>query len=323
MRRGDSSYIWCASRSRRVRFASMPTRKTHTLPFSAGHVHRTTLPFAAALASLALHALLLAPLLSGNAQHRARTPEAPGGSVPSSDDSALTVVFFDDVKSKPKAPPHLSDAAVLATVAPITLRDLPALPPDSALPDAASAARHVKGPQAQGDAAAFALLYGRYLGQITARIERAWMRPRSSPGADTFTCRVQVVQDERGQVLDVAVGRCNENARWRASLVEAVRGASPLPAPPDRRVFRRTVALAFASAAFVPGGSTQRFEPETLTAMTAPAMSAPDGTGPTPNAPDYLQQLRALREGRPGNVDLRIGPLIGNAACRLAGYALS
>ena len=286
----------------------MPTRKTERLPFSTGGVHRTALPFAAALASLALHALLLTPLLSGDAQHRARVPEPPGGTLPSSDESALTVVFFDDVKSKPKAPPRLSDAPVLATVAPITLRDLPALPPDSALPDAASPARPVGSPQAQGDAAVYALLYGRYLGQITARIERAWMRPRSSPGADTFACRVQVVQDARGQVLDVTIGRCNESARWRASLIGAVRSASPLPAPPDRRVFRRTLALAFASAAFVPGGSTQGFEPETLTAMTGPAMSAPDGRGPTPAAPDYLEQLRALREGRPGSVDLRIGP---------------
>ncbi len=110
-------------------------------------------------------------------------------------------------------------------------------------------------------------------------------------------------------MLDVTIGGCSQDSRWRASLVEAVRSASPLPAPPDHRVFRRSVALAFASAAFVPGGSTQGFEPETLTAMTVPGtLSAPDGGGPASAAPDYLDQLRALREGRPGNVDLRIGP---------------
>ncbi|MGB6604610.1 MAG: TonB C-terminal domain-containing protein, partial [Steroidobacteraceae bacterium] len=170
-------------------------------------------------------------------------------------------------------------------------------------------AEPARSPQAQGDAAAFALLYGRYLGQITARIERAWMRPRSSLGGTTFGCRVQVLQDERGQVLDVKIGRCGQDARWRASIVEAVRSASPLPAPPDDRVFRRTLPLSFASAAFVPGGSSQGFEPETLTAMSVSGpRTAPDGSSPASAAPDYLDQLRALREGRPGNVDLRIGP---------------
>jgi hypothetical protein len=120
---------------------------------------------------------------------------------------------------------------------------------------------------------------------------------------------VRVLQDERGEVLNVTVGRCGQDTSWRASLVEAVRSASPLPAPPDRRVFRRSVALAFTSPAFAPGRSTQGFEPEALTAMSVPAgMSTPVGSPPTPAAPDYLDQLRALREGRPGNVDLRIGP---------------
>jgi hypothetical protein len=99
----------------------------------------------------------------------------------------------------------------------------------------------------------------------------------------------------------VTVGRCNGDARWRASLVEAVRSASPLPAPSDPRVYRRSLALAFPSTAFMPGGSTQGFEPEALTAMRAPA-----GGPPAVAAPDYLDQLRALREGRARSLDLRI-----------------
>lgn len=286
----------------------MRTGKEGSFPTPAGRARRVALPVAGALGSLALHALLVAPLLLGAAQHRTRTAEAPGSSTASSGDSALTVVFFDDADSKRKTPPRLSDAVVLNPVGPVALRDVPALPPDLALPDTASPREHASSAQAQGDAAAFSLLYGRYLGQISARIERAWMRPRSSPGADTFGCRVQVLQDERGQVLDVTVGRCNDDARWRASLVAAVRTASPLPAPPDARVFRRTLALSFASPAFVPGGSTQGFEPETLTAMTVPStMSARAGSSLASSVPDYLEQLRALREGRPGNVDLRIG----------------
>jgi hypothetical protein len=271
-------------------------------PTPAGRARRPVIPVAGAVASLALHALLLTPLLLGAAQHRTRAPEEPGGSAQTSDDSALAVVFLEDGHSKPRAPPRLSDTLVHTPVRSITLRDLPLPSPDPAIPDTASPGERASAPQTQGDAAAFALLYGRYLGQITARIERAWMRPRSSPGADTFVCRLQVLQDERGQVLGVTVGRCGGDARWRASLVEAVRSASPLPAPPDPHVFRQSLALAFASAAFLPGGNTQGFEPEALTAMRAPAEN-PAAAGATA---DYLDQLRALREGRARSVDLRI-----------------
>jgi TonB C terminal len=267
----------------------------------AGRTRRVALPVVGALGSVALHALLLTPLLLGAAQHRTRALEAPGASASSSNDSALTVVFLDDGDSKPRTPPRLSDTPVLTPVRSITLRNLPAPSPDPVIPDTATPGERGSAPLTQGDTAAFALLYGRYLGQITARIDRAWMRPRSSPGADTFACRLRVLQDERGQVLGVTLGRCNADARWQASLLEAVRSASPLPAPPDPRVYRRSLALAFASAAFVPGGSTQGFEPEALTAMTAPA-----GSPPAVAAPDYLDQLRALREGGVRSVDLRI-----------------
>jgi hypothetical protein len=278
-----------------------------SFPIRAERARRTALPVAGAAASLALHALLLTPLLLGAAQHQTRAPEVPGGSLPSSDDSALTVVLFDEGDSKPKATAHLSDAIVLAPVSAVALRKLPAPSLEAAIPDTASSGERTSEPQAQGDAAALALLYGRYLGQISARIERAWMRPRSSPGADAFACRVQVLQDERGQVLDVTLRRCNGDAQWQASLVEAVRTASPLPAPPDPHVFRRSLRLVFVSAAFVPGGSTQGFEPEALTAMRGPGLGPPAAS-----APDYLEQLRALREGRPVNVDLRIGGRQGN-----------
>jgi TonB C terminal len=276
--------------------------KEVSFPTPAGRARRAAIPIAGAAASLALHALLLTPLLLGAARHRTRAPEAPGGSAQTSDDSALAVVFLEDGDWKPRAPPRLSEALVLAPVRPITLRDLPAPSSDPAIPDAASPGERARAPQAQGDAAGLALLYGRYLGQITARVERAWVRPQSSPGSDTFACRLQVLQDERGHVLGVTLGRCNGDPRWQASLVEAVRSASPLPAPPDPHVFRQSLALAFASAAFLPGGNTQGFEPEALTAMRAPAGGPP----PASTVPEYLDQLRALRGGRPGSVELRI-----------------
>jgi hypothetical protein len=47
------------------------------------------------------------------------------------------------------------------------------------------------------DAAVRSALYGRYVGQVDARIERAWVRPRSAIGATTFVCIVRIDQDSR------------------------------------------------------------------------------------------------------------------------------
>jgi hypothetical protein len=288
---------------------SMTGTREGSFPTLAACARRAAIPIAGAVASLALHVLLLTPLLLGAAQHRALAPEAPGGSVPSRDDAAMTVVFFDDMGPRQKAPPRVSAAPVFAGVNPVVLRALQSPSLDTAFPDTASPGQRTGEPQAQGDSATFALLYGRYIGQVTARIERAWMRPRRSSSAE-FACRLQVLQDERGQVLEVTVSRCSGDSRWRASLVAAVRSASPLPAPPDPHVFRRSLPLTFASAVFVPDGSTQGFEPDTLTATTAPAGRPAFAT------PDYLDRLRALREGRPGTVDLRIGRSQGLEAPR-------
>ena len=105
------------------------------------------------------------------------------------------------------------------------------------------------------------LLFGRYIGQITARIERAWMRPRAPIENPFFACRVHITQDRKGVVQEIELVRCNGNSRWQTSLVQAIQTASPLPAPPDADVFTRRLTLDLQSAAFVPGGSAEGFEP--------------------------------------------------------------
>jgi hypothetical protein len=45
-----------------------------------------------------------------------------------------------------------------------------------------------------------ARLFGQYLGQIDARIDRAWLRPRTRIGADRFVCQVRIEQDDLGTV---------------------------------------------------------------------------------------------------------------------------
>src|SRR5690606_37180118 len=82
-----------------------------------------------------------------------------------------------------------------------------------------------------------AVLFGRYIGQIQARIERAWIRPRSAADGDSFACRVRVLQDRRGNVIEVMLQRCNGDSDWQSSLVRAIERAAPLPAPPDPNVY--------------------------------------------------------------------------------------
>jgi colicin import membrane protein len=82
-----------------------------------------------------------------------------------------------------------------------------------------------------------------WLGQIAARIQRAWLRPPSAkPGID---CMVYVTQVPGGTVTDVRVGTCNGDAAVRESIESAVRRASPLPPPPDPSLFDRNLEIRF------------------------------------------------------------------------------
>jgi hypothetical protein len=121
-----------------------------------------------------------------------------------------------------------------------------------------------------GDPVARAALFGRYTGQIDARIERVWRRPRSpvtptdgfgkestTPNAlnrgkivETFRCQVRIVQDQRGAVQEVQLVVCNGSAEWQQSLVRAIFAASPLPAPPSPTVFTHALDMTFESHAF-------------------------------------------------------------------------
>ncbi len=119
-----------------------------------------------------------------------------------------------------------------------------------------------------GDPAARAALFGRYTGQISARIERAWQKPVEwldttnvpasgvEPGAQThslksfedFKCQVRILQDAHGNVEEILLLKCNGTQEWQHSLIVAINQASPLPAPPSPNVFTRAVTLTFEAA---------------------------------------------------------------------------
>jgi colicin import membrane protein len=82
-----------------------------------------------------------------------------------------------------------------------------------------------------------------WVGQIGARIQRAWLRPPSArPGIE---CVVYVSQVPGGEVVNVRVGECNGDQAVRESIESAVYRASPLPPPPDPALFERNLEIRF------------------------------------------------------------------------------
>jgi len=59
---------------------------------------------------------------------------------------------------------------------------------------------------------------------------------------------------------EVTLERCTEDPRWQMSLVKAIQGASPFPAPPDPAVFSNLITLEFDSDVYVAGPNSQGFE---------------------------------------------------------------
>jgi hypothetical protein len=227
------------------------------------------------LGTLFLHALLAFTFLvdlSLPSERPQRRPGAGGSSLLSDRDPEMTVVFVNETSSKPSLP--VIKPEQLASRGPMPL-DLPVVvlsPDPMPATEAAEVAAESSAQKNLADSAQHAMLYGRYLGQVQARIERAWMRPRTPIGGPKFYCRTRLTQDSRGYVIEIKLDHCNGDGRWQQSLLSAIRTASPLPAPPDPSVFADRLWLGFMSDAFDPNGSAEGFEPPSgLLAANNPA----------------------------------------------------
>jgi colicin import membrane protein len=78
--------------------------------------------------------------------------------------------------------------------------------------------------------------------QYEAMIKQ-WNRPLSA--RDDLRCQVEVRQTPAGVVLSVKIGSCNGDAAVRQSIETAVYNASPLPKPPNPRLFYPTITFYF------------------------------------------------------------------------------
>jgi len=212
----------------------------------------------AAAVCLAVHGLLLTQIIWS-----AGTPAAPHDELPAqgsvSNESAQEDMQWvaldpqalsDRSRPKPELPTnHLKKVGARKALAQAAL-----LIPDVDLPPTPDAT--------VADAGRLSKMYGRYVEQISARVDRVWLRPRTPIGSDSFSCRVRVTQDLKGNVVEVMLEQCNGDSRWQISLVQAIQSASPLPAPPDPDVFSRTVRLAFVGEAYTPQQRADDYETE-------------------------------------------------------------
>jgi hypothetical protein len=71
-----------------------------------------------------------------------------------------------------------------------------------------------------------------YVGQISARLRRVLEDFRATSPAPE-ACLVNVVQDDRGTVLDVLMDQCQGDVAWLDTVSRVIRQASPLPLPPQ------------------------------------------------------------------------------------------
>lgn len=102
-----------------------------------------------------------------------------------------------------------------------------------------AAEEHVMAARSSGQLASWAA-------QVTARIQRAWLKPPSASAG--INCMVYVTQAPGGVVVNVRLGECNGDPAVRESIQAAAYRASPLPPPPDPALFEREIEIRFRPA---------------------------------------------------------------------------
>jgi hypothetical protein len=222
------------------------------------------------LGTLVLHGLALQSIDWGGLMRTAQQPPevfTPGSSATTAVASAPLVLLDPSDSGAAAATPFDAFAAAGAAPLEVPVSAVDLKPAMRALElDTADDQAATEPTLASGDVAATARLVGIYTGQMQARIERLWRRPRSpvsdkrTPAAAVFHCEARVVQDGQGNVEEVLLPHCHGSAAWQRSLVVAIQQASPLPAPPDPKVFSRSVRLSFTGYPYRPGSMQDAYE---------------------------------------------------------------
>jgi len=250
-----------------------------TLPIAAGprDPRRLGSPtLVGLLGTILIHALAVRLAYMGSRESKAQLSEiqvlgAPLGSEANSLDN-LVLITLPSISGARETMSRDTTSQVTLTKA--TATSFPDLEPPPPLNIEIPTVGEEQPSQSTGDGpepSEQARLFGIYTGQIRARVERIWRRPRTpveqlparangNSHGKPFKCQVQIVQDATGNVQEVLLARCNGSAAWRRSLVIAVQQSSPLPAPPDPSVFSRRVLLSFIGYSYGRGANEDAYE---------------------------------------------------------------
>lgn len=202
--------------------------------------------------TLALHTVLIAPLVLGSGAKKSAKPPIEGTSIvplmgEPDDEGALLLIVNDTTITPDDRRSEGMEAAVMQA-SDLMARSILSASIQVAQPIVSFASEHEAAPsdeeQSSGNGGELAMLFGRYMGQVKSRIERAWAVPAAAT-LPNFKCRVQIKQSKRGVVQEVTLQRCDKDAAWQLSLVQAIQSASPLSAPPSETVFTEYVSLDF------------------------------------------------------------------------------
>jgi hypothetical protein len=193
------------------------------------------------LLAIALHVLLLAPMISGAGGPGSR--EHPAGAHASAKSAATVSTWIELTGS---SAPNFA-----ASFPNVHLQRLKVRSSDieSAEEEGARIVQDDPAPE-----------YVRRMAALTARIQGLWKLPRSRLAAD-FHCRARLHPGESGSVEEVELESCDGSGPVRASIALAIEHAMPLPLPQDRSGSAADIVLQFTAYAGSNGASHTSIEP--------------------------------------------------------------
>jgi hypothetical protein len=218
-------------------------------------VERLRVGSVAALASLALHGLLLAPALVGHPADRTQRAHRVASDTPAP--SLTAFILNDRTPAAAQAAASLQPDAALIAEVPIEL-------PTDPTPDLAEPAADPHDPDPTADASQETtdrtVTYIRRMSQITARIQGAWTLPPTRLATD-FHCRIRIRQDAGEAVSEVEFESCDSDGTLRASLLKAIDHLGSMPALSEKSVGTQDVTLDVTAFAAPSSGRRTSVEP--------------------------------------------------------------
>jgi hypothetical protein len=216
---------------------------------------RTLVGVAGIAATLSLHSLLFViAAWGGGRASRPDVPEAVGGGANtgqpdgSQAERYMTISLSTGVPTtvpSRRSDPLLIDPLLDTSIVQVAALDSLPLPPVTLVTDGDTSV------DSRAEQMAHLKFAGIYESQIRARIERAWEHSIPRHRAPGFSCRIHIVQNASGRIVEVALDldQCLGSGELQASLSNAVFSASPLPAPPHPSVFTNQVVLTMSADA--------------------------------------------------------------------------